>query len=115
MTVGYGFNMTEPIYKNLSKKHGSNHDLILQDLADVAMRDADEYSGGLAKYPEGVQEALGDMSYNMGRNRLFKFKKMQKALLSNDYDTAGQELLNSDYARQLPNRAKRNFDLMGSK
>ena len=42
----------------------------------------------------------------MGYPRLRTFKKMKAALEKKDYLEAHNQLLDSKYARQLPNRAK---------
>jgi lysozyme len=54
------------------------------------------------------QLALIDMAYNMGPAGLSKFKNVRGAVLRGDFETAGKEILNSKYAKQVPNRAKRN-------
>lgn len=53
-----------------------------------------------------------DMAYQMGVNGLLKFEKMLAAIDEEDYETAADELLDSNYARQTPERANRNADLL---
>ena len=53
-----------------------------------------------------------DMAYQMGVGGLLKFEKMLAAIACEDYETAADELLDSNYARQTPNRAKRNAYLL---
>jgi hypothetical protein len=48
----------------------------------------------------------------MGITRLKGFVKMFEAIAKKDFIEAGNELLNSRYARELPARAKRNYDLL---
>ena len=55
-----------------------------------------------------IQLTLLDMAYNMGVPRLMGFKNMWAALKNGDYKQAGAEVLDSAYARQLPNRANKN-------
>ena len=56
--------------------------------------------------------ALVDMAYNMGEKGLSKFVDTRKAILNKDWVRAGAEILNSDYAKQLPGRARRNAKRM---
>lgn len=50
---------------------------------------------------------LVNLTYNMGSTRLAKFKLMLSHLKNKEYDLSAGELLNSRYARQVPNRAGR--------
>lgn len=55
-------------------------------------------------------EALGivtEMVYQMGYTGVSKFKKMLKAVNVGDYKTASVEMLDSLWAKQTPQRAKR--------
>jgi lysozyme len=56
--------------------------------------------------------ALTDMVFNIGRPRFLGFKKMIQAIKDKDFDKAALELMDSNYARQVPNRATRNRDLI---
>jgi lysozyme len=56
--------------------------------------------------------ALMDMYYNLGWPRLSKFKRMLKHIDDGKYDKAAEELLNSKYASQVGQRAKRNAELL---
>ena len=62
------------------------------------------------RYPwaEGEKKLiLINLSYNMGETRLAKFEKMLYNLEQGNIDEAAGELLDSRYARQVPNRAGR--------
>ena len=50
------------------------------------------------------QEVLLKMSYNMGVPRLLKFRRMISALKKEDYNTAADEILDSDAGRKLTSR-----------
>ena len=56
--------------------------------------------------PEIVQEVLYEMYYQMG-NSLFNFKKALKHLERGDFPLAAKEMLDSRWAVQTPNRAKK--------
>ena len=62
--------------------------------------------------PGCVQEALGDMSFNLGLPRLAGFKRMLAAIRRSDWNDAARELMDSRYANQVSNRARRNRDLI---
>ena len=51
------------------------------------------------------QYALIDMAFNMGVYGLMQFKKMLKAMKRKDFYTAAAECLNSQYAKEVKERA----------
>ena len=58
-------------------------------------------------FPGEVQEILVNMMFNMGRPRLFKFKKMNAALEAGNWQEAAKEGRDSRWYRQVTNRAER--------
>ena len=68
----------------------------------------------VARLSESKQLALYDMAYNLGVNGLLQFKRMWLALENGHDEEAAQELLDSKYARQLPQRAMENAMLIRS-
>lgn len=60
---------------------------------------------------EGRQHVMIDLSFNLG-NRLSKFVKFLSNLEAGLYEAAATELLDSLYAKQVPNRAERNADII---
>ncbi len=58
------------------------------------------------------QYVMVDMCYTMGADNLAQFKKMLGALREGDYETASKEMLNSKYAKQTGQRARKNAELM---
>ena len=56
---------------------------------------------------EEAFEIVIDMAFNLGLPKLMKFQKFQQALRARQYKIASTEMLNSLWARQLPNRSKR--------
>jgi len=62
--------------------------------------------------PQEVWEILYHMSYQLGVSGLLRFKKMFKALQGKDFKQASLEMLDSLWARQTPNRAKRMSEMM---
>lgn len=57
-------------------------------------------------------DILFNMSYQMGVKGVLNFKNMIKALKNNDYKEASIQMLDSLWAKQTPNRAKRLSDRM---
>ena len=57
-------------------------------------------------------DILFNMTYQLGARGFVNFKKMIKALEKQDYKTAAKEGLDSLWAKQTPNRAKRLMDRM---
>ena len=62
--------------------------------------------------PENVQIALSCMCYQLGINGLVRFQRMLKALFDGDREQAAFEALNSKWASQTPERAKRMAKLL---
>lgn len=53
------------------------------------------------------QRVLINMAFNLGRKGLAKFKKMNAAIHREDWDAAAEEMLDSKWATQVGDRAKR--------
>lgn len=53
------------------------------------------------------QVALANLRFQLGPTRFRGFKKMLEAVEKGDFETAGAELLDSLYAKQVPKRAAR--------
>jgi len=53
------------------------------------------------------QRVVAEMAFNIGVNRLLKFKKMWAAISFGNWDIAAKEMLNSKWAKQVGNRAYR--------
>lgn len=80
--------------------------------------DIERVKGQLAKAlpwletkPPGVQRAMANMVFQMGLGGVLKFQKMLAALQARDYNAARREALDSAWAKQTPQRAKRVTDL----
>jgi GH24 family phage-related lysozyme (muramidase) len=63
--------------------------------------------GVFGDLPDEVQQILVNMMFNMGRTRLSKFKKMHAAILEGDWKTAAVEGRDSQWHKQVTNRAER--------
>jgi len=59
------------------------------------------------KFPGEVQEIVVNMMFNMGRPRLSKFKGMKRGVDSKDWNAAADEMVDSNWYRQVTKRADR--------
>ena len=57
--------------------------------------------------PEECQHVIANMMFNMGRPRLSKFKMMKAAIDNRDFNEAAEQMIDSRWHDQVPNRAKR--------
>lgn len=57
--------------------------------------------------PEEAFFVVVDMAFNLGLPKLMRFQNFQQALRDQDYKKASFEMLDSLWAKQLPNRSKR--------
>ena len=60
-----------------------------------------------AALPEECQHIIANMMFNMGRPRLSKFKGMKAGVDARDWKKAADEMIDSAWYRQVPNRAGR--------
>jgi len=102
LTIGYGHNLDE---------HGINKQVAEMLLGEDIQR---AYYGILDLFPyfylysENRQNALIDMSFNLGKTRFSKFKKMIQAVKDEDWDEAALQAEDSKWFAQVGDRAKRN-------
>lgn len=106
LTIGRGHNLEHGISKAAS-------DFIFKE-------DMDKTEADLKKYLPDVYDNLDanrqlvliDMCFNLGIGGLLKFKKMLAAIRTGDYARAAEELMDSAYARQVPERAEENKNIL---
>lgn len=105
-TIGIGFNLDSNINQQFLSKVGIDLSDLLrgQPLTDdqikvlydfsirVATKDAESLVSNFHSQPEVVQRILIDMSFNMGRNKLSKFRGMINAVERGDYRQAAMEM-----------------------
>ena len=126
LTVGIGFNLNDiNNQKILSKLNIKKEDLkrglndnqvkaLFDESMKIAKADALKYLPNLYSHPVQVQNAIIDMSFNLGYNRLNKFTDLKKSLMKRDYKTAANNMLKSLWARQVGKRANYLADLVRS-
>ena len=107
-TIGVGHNLES---RGISKEIAM---AILDEDIDVCLKELEQNFAHYNDYPSKVQETLIDLCFNLGISRLMKFQKtieyLNEGLATGNYSKAAVELMDSAYARQLSNRAKRNHD-----
>ena len=82
-------------------------ELLYQDLNICLTECENAFHNNWREWPEEVKLIIANMAFNLGITRLQKFKKMFAALNAGDYKTASEEGLDSKWAKQVYNRAKR--------
>ena len=97
----YGLGEGTPITQTRSDE------LLFQDLNIVLKECEDRFHNNWRDYPEEVKLIIANMAFNLGLTRLVKFKKMFAALNEGDYKQASVEGMDSKWAKQVYNRARR--------
>jgi lysozyme len=104
-TIGIGFNLKEGFTKEESM-------LILKHRMGKFIEELVERVPVFLTVSSVRKIVLLDMAYNLGINRLLKFRKMLAALGQGDFQLAATEMLDSRYAKQVKGRALRNARMM---
>ena len=79
----------------------------LEEARHVFGSDEDFYN-----LPEDIQHVLVNMCFNLGLSRLMGFRKFLAAMEAGEWETAGVEMLDSKWARQVGPRSTRLRDLV---
>lgn len=76
---------------------------------DVAIMidEAKKIFPNLSELPEEAQQVIVNMTFNMGRPRLSKFKKFIAGVNAGDWNKAAIEMMDSRWAKQVGARAER--------
>lgn len=112
-TIGVGHLIKLPDEHNLLKVSLADvhvDQLFLIDL-NQAIDDARKFIDA-DDVPEEVFEVVVNMAFNLGLTKLLQFKKFQQALKEKDFVKASEEMLDSRWARQLPNRSQELADIV---
>ncbi len=111
-TIGYGHLCTD----NEKWKDGKAY--TIEYLNDVfegdfneAVRQTEQLIGNLVLHKE-ANEIIIEMVFQLGMSGVSKFKKMWAALKNQNYDEAANQMLDSKWAKQTPNRAKDLSEIM---
>ena len=127
LTVGVGFNLRrrdakqkiEALNVDFEKlKSGreslTDHqiDQLLEDDIDAAIRDCKSLIPNLANLSDVRQRVLIDMTFNLGKTRLSKFRKMIAAVKAEDFNEAAEEMKDSKWYTQVRRRGKHLTSMM---
>ena len=105
-TIGYGFAI-----KVLVLDEDIAEDILMRKLEKLK-RNANSRFQWLEDMPQEVQAVVLNMCYQLGVTGVSKFRKAISALQEGDWDEAADEMLDSLWARQTPNRAKELSDIV---
>lgn len=108
-TIGYGRLIDERKGGGISEAEAEY--LLRNDVAKVTSALAAQCQGWV-DMPDNIRRATANMAFQLGINGVLAFKKMWAALRSKDWDEAAKHALDSKWAKQTPNRAKRVADLI---
>jgi len=103
-TIGYGHRILpgENFQNGITEQQAIQ--MLHQD-AQIALDGANRLLNGYGVTPE-AHEIVTEMTYQMGTTGVAGFEDMLEALQNHDYNTAADEMLDSEWARdQTPNRA----------
>ena len=101
LTIGFGRNLED---KGISDVEAEM--LLKNDLEDIRVMLHSKVKVYSSWRLSTVRRAvLENMAFNLGVTGLLKFKKMIAALEARDYDRAAIEMLDSNWAKQVGNRA----------
>ena len=105
LTIGYGTKL--PLTKEEAE-------MLLKHRLEEKILELSEKEPFFLDLPQKAQEVIANMVYQLGVGGVLKFKKMWAALKDKDYQKAADEMLDSKWAKQTPNRAKRLVEIMRS-
>jgi len=108
-TIGYGRNIDQKGGKGISRKEARM--LLRNDIGSIRKKLTKKF-GFFSDLNRARKTVLISMAYNIGWRGLTKFRRMIKALEENNYNDASLEMLDSRWARQVPNRAKELSQIM---
>ena len=89
-------------------------ELLVKDFNNVLKECEENFHNNWIDWPEEVKLIIANMAFNLGLPRLKKFQLMLKAINKEDYVTASKEGLDSKWADQVYNRARRLMDRLRS-
>ena len=79
---------------------------------ETVLNDCTILYGDFSDLPEEAHLIIANMMFNLGRPRLSKFKGMKSGVDSRDWNKAADEMVDSAWYRQVPNRAERLVERM---
>lgn len=105
-TIGVGRNLDDVGVS------GDEIDLMLSNDISRSMMSLDQALPWWTSLSDARQRVMVNLCFNLGISRLMGFKNTLAAMQLGDYDKAAAELLDSTYAKQVGDRAKRLADMI---
>jgi lysozyme len=106
LTIGVGRNLDDNGLSDDEVDYLFNNDL------QVCLAHAVTIFDNFTEYPNNVKTVVIDMLFNLGSTRFKTFKKFIKAIKEYNLPEACKQIEDSNYYKQVPNRAKRNIKLL---
>ena len=94
----------QPVGTPVDEERGRQ--VVSLDIA-VTIEDCRSLYDDFDELPEEAQLIIANMMFNMGRPRLSKFVGMKREVDARRFDAAADEMVDSRWHDQVPNRAKR--------
>ena len=107
-TIGYGFAI-----KDLILQEDLCDEILLRKLRILGRSVMGKFPF-FDSLPSDCKDVLMEMCYQLGVTGVSKFKKALKAMEDGDWEKAADEMLDSKWAKQTPNRAKEMSDIIRS-
>ena len=105
-TIGYGFAIKDLVLdEDISE-------MILRRKIDNLIDRVNKRFKFVKALPTIAQDVVYEMCYQLGVTGVSKFKKTLAYLENHEFRMASKEMLDSRWARQTPNRAKRLSDII---
>jgi lysozyme len=104
-TIGYGHAGLD-VRPGLEWTQDRAEDALVADVLKTKA-DLDRFAAWWRSLCDARQDVLANMTFNMGIERLLGFREMLAALKAKDFPTSAAQMLDSQWARQLPRRAQR--------
>ena len=105
-TIGYGFAIKDLVLT----EHIATR-ILNAKLVELKLRVQQKFPF-IVDLPDEVQNVVIEMCYQMGVSGFSKFKKTISLLESKEFLSASKEMLDSRWAKQTPNRAKKLSDIV---
>ena len=99
-TIGYGFAVKDLVLDE------DIANIILQRKLEALIRSIEFKFSWYADLPNAVKDVVIEMCYQIGITGFSKFRKTIKHLENEEWELAADEMLDSKWAVQTPNRAK---------
>jgi lysozyme len=114
-TIGFGRKVSDkkntPLTNEITTKE-KEIVFVREKIRELSYALMSRYHAAWNKCNQARQAILISMAYQLGLTGVSQFQKMWMALSNGDFGLAAKEMLNSKWAKQTPNRAKRHAEQM---